>query len=128
MDKKCSFIVAIMSAARGTCLLSRYPETGVAWTTENTVLLLLSVLPSNGSCLQGHHLAMGLYATLLLPEHPSFLDSWHSLFLALSLTTVSITPCRIGKVSHPSAGSSQLLPGPAIALGPFLRLTMTIFS
>jgi hypothetical protein len=32
---------------------------------ENTVLLLLRALPSNGQCLQSHRLRTGLYATIL---------------------------------------------------------------
>jgi hypothetical protein len=36
---------------------------------------------------------------------------------------LSFMPCRNGTAGHPSAGSSQLLPEPTTALGPFLPLT-----
>jgi hypothetical protein len=64
-----------------------------------------------------------------LPKHSSFLGSWYSLVLALSLTTVSLTPCRNGMAGHHYAGGGQLLPGSTIcpgfissALGGTLRL------
>jgi hypothetical protein len=62
-------IVAFVSVAMGTCLTSHCPEMATAWTTENTVLLLLSVcmlqaLPSNGCCLQSRCLATCVYTTI----------------------------------------------------------------
>jgi hypothetical protein len=63
-------IVAFVSAAAGTCLPSRRPETAAARASENAVLLLLRVgmlreLPGNGRCLQSHCLATGVYASIL---------------------------------------------------------------
>jgi hypothetical protein len=46
------------------CLPNRCLETAVKRTSENTTLLLLRMLPSNGCCLQSHRLATGIYATL----------------------------------------------------------------
>jgi hypothetical protein len=40
-----------------------------------------------------------------------------------SYMTSYLTPCRNGTAGQPSSGSGQLLPGPTIALGPFLRLS-----
>jgi hypothetical protein len=63
--RKQSFsIVALGLFATETCLPRRCVSTAAARTTENTVLLLLRVLPSDGRCLQNHHLAKGLYATI----------------------------------------------------------------
>jgi hypothetical protein len=47
-----SSIVAFMSIATGTYLPSCCLETAVVRTTENTILLLLQALPTNGHCLQ----------------------------------------------------------------------------
>jgi hypothetical protein len=47
---------------------------------------------------------------------------------ALSLTTVSLTPCRNGTAAQPSPGSGQLLPGPTIALGQFFWLTAVSYG
>jgi hypothetical protein len=57
-------IVACVFVAAGTCLPSHCPETAAARTTENTVLLLLQALPSNGRCSQSHRVTPGLYATI----------------------------------------------------------------
>jgi hypothetical protein len=50
--KQCSSIVAFVSTAAGTCLLSRCPETAAEQTTENTVLLWFRV------CMLRPYLAM----------------------------------------------------------------------
>jgi hypothetical protein len=36
--------------------------------------------------------------------------------------------CRNGTTGHPSTGGSQLLPGPTIAVGPFLRLLVVPYG
>jgi hypothetical protein len=66
--KRHSSTVAFLSAAARTSSPCRFLETAAAWTTENTVFLLLHAcmlraLPSNYRCLQSHHLATALYTT-----------------------------------------------------------------
>jgi hypothetical protein len=54
-------------------------------------------------------------------------SSWvpHTTFdLAISLMTIPLTPYRNGTVSHPSAGGSQLLLEPPIALRPFIQFSV----
>jgi hypothetical protein len=62
--KHCSSVVVFVFVAMGTCLPSCCLEMAVAQTTENSFLLLLCALPSNGCCLHSHCLATGLYATV----------------------------------------------------------------
>jgi hypothetical protein len=59
---------------------------------------------------------------------PSFRRSMYIIILAWSLMIVSLVHCRNSTVGHPSAGSSQLLLGPTIALGLFLRLLAVPYS
>jgi hypothetical protein len=60
-------------------------------------------------------------------ERLSFRCSWCNIILALSLKPMSLAPCHCCTVGHPSAGSSQFLPGSTVSPGLFLWLTATLF-
>jgi hypothetical protein len=47
---------------------------------------------------------------------------------AWPLTTASLTWCRNGTAGHPSVDGGQLRPGPTIALGPFLQLSVVPYG
>jgi hypothetical protein len=66
-----------------------------------------------------------------LPSSPlDFPSFWGSFCNIVCLVADDCVPCAVQAwhAGHPSAGGGQHLPGPAIALGPFLRLSAAPYS